>query len=488
MSSNVVKNSQPIGLMLDGRTVTGEGRSSRDVINPATSEGVSSLTMARESDLHEAAEKSVHGFKEWSRQTPLARAQILKAVASAIRRDREIFAAAITREQGKTLADSRMEVASSADLFEWLAEEGKRVYGRVVASRSASVQQLVLMEPIGPVAAFSPWNFPLAQASRKIAHALAAGCSIVLKPAEEAPSAPLHLAALCIECGVPASAVQVVYGDPAMVSKALISSPHIRKISFTGSIPVGRMLSALAGEHLKKATLELGGNSPVIVMNDIDVDQVARLAIQSKFRNAGQICVAPSRFFVHDAIFDRFTSRFAELAASLRVGDGDQDATEMGPLAHARRIKAMEDLTQDAVTKGAKVLTGGAERMSRRGFFWSPTVLADVPADARILEEETFGPVAPFTRFDNLEAVLDRANEVEHGLAGYAFTKSLHSVRLIQDRLKAGAIGINTFAAAAPEMPFTGIKNSGLGVIQGTEGLAAHMNIKSSFVADPDAS
>ncbi len=476
---------QAIGSLISGQTITGGGRPTQTVINPATGQVIATLSLATVADIDAAAESAQRGFRDWSARTPFARAAILKAVADAMRRDAGLMAAQLTQEQGKTLREARGEVAGAADLIEWLAEEGKRAYGRVVAARSSEVQQLVLLEPIGPVAAFSPWNYPLALAVRKVGHALAAGCSVVIKPAEEAPSAVLHMARLCIACGVPADAIQVLFGVPSMVSQRLIESPHIRKISFTGSIPVGRHLAGIAGKALKKVTFELGGHSAVIVMDDVDLDRTVDMAVASKFRNAGQICIAPTRFFVHDAIHDRFVAAFARRAAALRVDDGAQDTTDMGPLAHERRLHAMADLTQDAVASGARIVTGDAERTGHGGgFFWKPTVLTDVPDSARILREEPFGPLAPFVRFDDLEAVIERANDVEFGLAGYAFTQSLRSARIIQDRLKVGALGINTYSVTAPEMPFTGIKNSGLGVAQGTEGLLDHMNIKSTFRAD----
>lgn len=473
-----------IGALIGGQKVVGGGRATVPVVNPATGEVVAQLSLASKADVLDAAERAASGFAEWSAKTPLNRSVVLRGVADAMRRDAAEMARMLTLEQGKTFKEAQGEVAGAADLFDWLAEEGKRLYGRVVPSRTPEIQQLVLLEPVGPVAAFSPWNYPLALAARKIAHALAAGCSVVIKPAEEAPSAVLHLAQLCLSCGVPADAIQVVFGIPAMVSETLIESPHIRKISFTGSVPVGRHLAELAGRALKKVTFELGGHSPVIVMDDADIDRAITLSVASKFRNAGQICIAPTRFYVHDALYDAFVRKFSQQAQSLRVEDGMRDTAQMGPLAHRRRLDAMEDLAQDAVASGARLVTGMAERTQARGFFWMPTVLTDVPASARILREEPFGPIAPFVRFSSLEQALQLANDVPFGLAGYAFTRSLGHARRIQDGLKVGALGMNTFSVTAPEMPFLGIKDSGLGVAQGREGLLDHMNIKSLFRAD----
>lgn len=473
-----------IGSLIGGEHVTGGGRQTRPVLNPATGEVIGELTLVSQTDVLDAADRAAKGFIEWSAKTPLVRSIALRAVAQAMRRDASDMAQMLTREQGKTLKEAQGEVQGAADLFDWLAEEGKRLYGRVVPSRSPEVQQLVLLEPVGPVAAFSPWNYPLALAARKIAHALAAGCSVVIKPAEEAPSAVLHLAQLCLESGVPANAIHVLFGVPAMVSETLIGSPHIQKISFTGSVAVGRHLASLAGRALKKVTFELGGHSPVIVMDDAELDHAVALSVASKFRNAGQICIAPTRFFVHDAIYDTFVNKFSELAGALRVEDGMRDTAQMGPLAHERRLHAMEELAQDAVDKGARILTGMAERTNRSGFFWNPTVLTDVPSDARILQEEPFGPIAPFVRIASLDQALQQANDVQFGLAGYAFTRSLRNARRIQDGLKVGALGMNTFNVTAPEMPFLGVKDSGLGVAQGKEGLLDHMNIKAVYSAD----
>lgn len=473
-----------IGSLIAGQQVTRGGRAARPVYNPATGEVVGMLSLASIEDIDVAAENARRGFLDWSARTAFERARCLQAVAAQVRADAELMAGLLTTEQGKTLTEARGEVAGSADLFEWLAEEGKRVYGRIVPSRSAGVQQMVQLEPVGPVAAFSPWNYPLALAARKIAHALAAGCSVVIKPAEEAPSAVLHLVRICIRCGVPAEAVQVLFGVPSEVSERLIASRHIRKVSFTGSVAVGRHLAALAGQALKKVTFELGGHSAVIVMDDADVERAAQLSVASKFRNAGQICIAPSRFFVHEAIHDRFVSEFVRLSSKLRVGDGSVTGTDMGPLAHARRAEAMQVFTEDAVQAGARIVVGAPERPSRAGYFWAPTVLTDVPDEARLMREEVFGPIAPMVRFNDLDAVLARANDVDFGLAGYAFTGSLKSARAIQDRLKVGMVGINTFGVTAPEMPFAGTKDSGLGVAQGLEGLLDHMNVKSAYRAD----
>lgn len=480
----MAESTRQMSSLVSGQYLVAGGRDTRPVFNPATGEVLGELALARKEDVAAAADAALRGFAQWSIFTPLARAQILKATADAMRANLERLAALITQEQGKTIREARAEAAGAAELLEWLAEEGKRVYGRLVSSRAKDVEQSVRLEPIGPVAAFSPWNYPLALAARKIGHALAAGCSVVIKPAEEAPSAVLYMVELLIKAGVPPQAVQVLFGDPAMLSESLITSPVIQKISFTGSVPVGRHLAQLSGRELKRVTFELGGHAPVIVMNDCDVEQAVALSVASKFRNAGQICISPTRFFVHDGIYEKFVAEFVRRSKALRVGDGADEGTDMGPLAHDRRVSAMHDLTHDAVSAGATLLAGELESVATKGYFWQPTVLGDVPSTAKIMHEEPFGPLAPFSRFDDLTKVIDASNSLEYGLAGYAFTGSLRSARLIRDGMRVGALGINTYAVNVPEMPFAGVKSSGLGVAQGAEGIREHMNIKSVFTAD----
>lgn len=482
--SNPAASRTPIGSFIGGSRLTGGGRPEQPVRNPATGEVIALLTLSLPADLEQAAENASRGFIAWSSLSAFRRGEVLFSVAQSMRNQQEHLASLLTAEQGKTLKEARAEVAGAADLFDWLGEEGKRVYGRIVPARVQATQQSVHLEPIGPVAAFSPWNYPLALAARKVAHALAAGCSVVIKPAEEAPSAVLAFAQICVDSGVPADAIQVVFGAPAEVSRQLITSPHIRKISFTGSVAVGRQLAALAGQFLKKVTFELGGHSAVIVLDDVDIDRVAELSVASKFRNAGQICISPSRFIVHEAVHDRFVHAFTTRARALRTGDGSLEATDMGPLAHERRVSSMQSLAQDAAAAGARLQAGMLERKQAPGFFWEPTVLTEVPEHARLMREEIFGPIVPVVRAGSLQQAIDLANQVKFGLAGYAFTQSLRSARLLREQMKVGMLGVNTYAVTAPEMPFTGVKDSGLGVAMGTEGLLDHMNIKSLYLAD----
>lgn len=464
-------------MLIAGRKVSGGGRTTREVFNPATGQCVGLIPLATIEDIHEAARAAEDGFKTWRSMSALNRANILNSVARRLREESARIARQLTLEQGKTLKEAAGEVSGAADLFDWLAEEGKRIYGRVVPPRMAGTELTVLYEPVGVVAALSPWNYPLALAARKVSHALAAGCSVVLKPAEEAPSAVLSMAQICLDCGVPPNALHVLFGVPSQVSSELIAAPQVKKISFTGSVPVGKLLAAQAGPLLKKMTMELGGHSPVVVMNDALIDRVVDEAIAGKFRNAGQICISPTRFLVQDGVYDQVVSKFAERAARIRVGDGLDPATDMGPLAHGRRVEAMMELVEDARQRGAR-LFGNAQQQGQ-GYFWKPTVLADVPVDAKIMQDEPFGPVAPFVRFSTLDDAIAQANSLHYGLAAYAFTSSLDNAYALKHGLAAGVVGINTFGVTAPELPFQGIKDSGVGTAMGSEGLMDHMNIKS---------
>ncbi|MGN5478082.1 aldehyde dehydrogenase family protein [Cupriavidus basilensis] len=410
----------------------------------------------------------------------LERARVLARISSAIRTGAEVLASVLTMEQGKTLREARAEIEATADTFEWMAEEGKRVYGRIVSPRSAGVEQLVLYEPVGPVGAFSPWNYPAVLAARKVATALAAGCTVVLKPAEETPGILVAIAKLCLEVGLPNGVFNVVFGDPAQISEHLISSPKIRKLTFTGSVPVGRHLSALAGAAMKKIILELGGHSAVIVDRDVDVTRFVDLAAAAKFRNAGQICHAPTRFFVHNEVYDDVVRQFSDRAAGLRLGNGLIPETQMGPLLNERRMAAMQDMTADAVGKGAKVVTGGsAAEVHPGGHFWRPTVIAEADGEMEAMRSEVFGPIALFSRFNTVGEAIDAANRVELGLGSYAFTDSVKSMYEIQERIEAGFVSFNAFSSPPPEMPFAGIKDSGLGCEMGMEGLLEHFNVKS---------
>jgi succinate-semialdehyde dehydrogenase/glutarate-semialdehyde dehydrogenase len=382
-----------------------------------------------------------------------------------------------TQEQGKVYAESRAEVMTSADIIDWYAEEGRRSYGRVVPGRQKGVRQIVLQEPVGVVAAFTPWNFPTLTPVRKIAGALAAGCSIIIKASEETPGGCIELVKCFADAGLPAGVLNLVFGVPAQVSEHLIPSTIVRKISFTGSIPVGKHLAGLAAKGMKRATMELGGHSPVVVFADADAEKAADTIAAFKYRNAGQVCISPTRFYVQEASYSKFVARFTEYAKSLKMGDGLEKGITLGPLANPRRLDAMEAIVNDAKARGGKIATGGS-RHGNQGFFFEPTVITDIPDDSKIMTEEPFGPIAPIVPFKTFDEVVERANSLPFGLAAYAFTSSSATATAIGDAIQSGMVGVNSIAISTPETPFGGVKESGYGSEGGIEGLQAYMNTK----------
>jgi succinate-semialdehyde dehydrogenase/glutarate-semialdehyde dehydrogenase len=377
-----------------------------------------------------------------------------------------------TIESGKPIIQTRIEVEMSAEIFDWYAEEGRRAYGRVLPRRASGTRMTVFKDPVGPVAAFAPWNFPLGNPARKLGAALGAGCSCILKPAEETPASALIVARALADAGLPEGVISIVFGVPSDVSEHLLASPVIRKISFTGSIPVGKHLMKLAADGMKRTTMELGGHAPVIVCEDVDVDKVLDMAVAAKFRGAGQVCVSPTRFLVHESVFDRFTDGFASRANELIVGDGLDESTQMGPLIHAKRLADVASIIDDAKKAGSTVNSGGSE-IEGPGYFFQPTVLSNVPLDARIMNEEPFGPVAIINSFADVDSAIAEANRLPYGLAAFSFTESSKLIRRMGESLEAGMVGINTFAISVPESPFGGIKESGHGSEEGIEGLEA---------------
>jgi succinate-semialdehyde dehydrogenase/glutarate-semialdehyde dehydrogenase len=462
---------------IDGNWVKPSGAKSQDVMNPATSKALGELGHVSRGDLDKALAAADKGFKTWKRVSAFERGKILRKAADLVRQRTDEIAKVLTLEQGKVLMEAKGEVISAADIIDWYAGEGQRAYGRIIPARADGVRNMVIMEPIGPVAGFSPWNFPVTQAVRKIAAALAAGCSMIIKCPEETPGSPIGLVKCFHDAGVPAGVINLVYGVPAEISEYLIPHPVIRKISFTGSVPVGKHLNALAASHMKRATMELGGHSPVLVFDDADVEGAAKLMGAFKYRNAGQVCVSPTRFFVHEKVYDTFVGRFVDIARKTKVGDGLEPDTRMGPLANPRRVNAIETFVNDAQEKGAKVAAGG-KRIGNQGNFFEPTVLENVPESARIMSEEPFGPVAVMLRFKETDEMLSRANKLPYGLASYAFTKDAKTATKVADALESGMVTINHFGIALPETPFGGIKDSGFGHEGGTEGLQVYMQSK----------
>jgi len=408
---------------------------------------------------------------------PAERARILKDGANLIRERAAHISELLTLEEGKPLAESRDEVLRAAEYFEWFAEEARRIDGRVVPSNRPGVQQLVKKQAIGPVAAFTPWNFPAITPARKLSAALAAGCSVIIKPGEESPATALALARALDDAGLPKGVLQVVFGVPDEVSKTLIASPIIRKVTFTGSVPIGRLLAARAAEGVKPITLELGGHGPVLVFKDADVQRAAVEGAANRFRGTGQVCISSTRFLIQREVYDEFVGHFVSATQALKVGDGMQPGTQVGPLANPRQIAKMEELVADAVARGAKVLTGG-KRIAGDGYFFEPTVLSDVPMDARVMHEEPFGPIAVLMRFDQLEDGLAEANRLPYGLSAYAFTNNARTAIDVGDGLEAGMIGINQYRIVSTELPFGGLKESGIGSEGGAEGIEFYLTNK----------
>ncbi len=464
-------------LFIDGAWRPATGGRTIPVLNPATGQSIGTVAWADKSDLDAALAAAAKGFEVWRKMSAYDRAKLMRRAADNLRARAEEIAVMMTLEQGKPLAQSRMETLAAADIIDWFAGEAPRAYGQVIPSRAPDVVQMTLKLPVGPVAAFTPWNFPINQVVRKMSAALAAGCSIIVKAPEETPASPAALIKAFADAGIPAGVVNLVYGVPAEISEYLIPHPVIRKISFTGSTPVGKQLAALAGLHMKRATMELGGHAPVIVAEDVDVESVVGMMVANKFRNAGQVCVSPTRFLVQERIADEFTDRFTAGTKAIRVGDGLAAGVDMGPLANDRRIPALEALIGDAVDHGARLTTGG-RRIGNEGWFFEPTVLADVPVKARIMNEEPFGPVAVINRFATLDEAIAEANRLPFGLAAFAFTRNSATATRFGNEIEAGMTTINHLGLALPEVPFGGIKDSGHGTEGGSEALDAYFDTR----------
>jgi succinate-semialdehyde dehydrogenase/glutarate-semialdehyde dehydrogenase len=447
------------------------------VLNPATEEVIGHVAHAGKDDLDEALDAAAKGFAAWRKVSAYERSKLMRKAAEIMRSRADDIARLMTLEQGKPLAEAKMEVMAATDIIDWFAEESRRAYGRVVPARAEGVYQLVVREPVGPVAAFTPWNFPINQVVRKLSAAVATGCSIIVKAPEETPASPAALLQAYIDAGLPAGVANLVYGVPAEISEYLIPHPIIRKVTFTGSTPVGKHLAALAGQHMKRVTMELGGHAPAIVFDDADLEHAAKTLAAAKFRNAGQVCVSPTRFLVQERLYEPFVEKFVAMAKGLKVGDGTAADTQMGPLAHDRRVPWVETLVADARQKGAEVHTGG-ERIGNKGYFYQPTVLTGVGKEARMMNEEPFGPLAMIAPFKEFDEVVEEANRLPFGLAAYAFTRSAKTANAVAAKVETGMMTINHLGLALPEVPFGGVKDSGYGSEGGSEAIEAYLNTK----------
>jgi succinate-semialdehyde dehydrogenase / glutarate-semialdehyde dehydrogenase len=474
-----------LALHVAGQWLTRASGGERPVLNPADETLLATLPLAGAAELAAAAESAWRGFLAWRRVRAHDRYVILRRAAELMRERAEAIATVLTLEQGKPLAESVREVRLSADILDFQAEEGKRLYGRTVAPRVEGIlSQTVVRQPVGPVAAFTPWNFPANLPVRKLSSALAAGCSVVLKPDEETPGTAMLLVRVFLDAGVPADAINLVCGDPAQVSSTLIAHPAIAKVSITGSVAVGKLLGEQAARHMKRFTGELGGHAPVIICDDADLAFVLKSSLAAKYRNAGQVCASPIRFYVPRPLHAAFAEQFAEGARRLRLGSGLDAQTQMGPLTHARRLDDMERFVEDALGRGARLLTGG-RRVDRPGHFFEPTVFADAPPGSRLMQHEPFGPIAVIQPYDTLDEAIDAANALPYGLGAYAFTRDLATAHRLGEELAAGMVGINHYGVSQPEMPFGGWKDSGIGQEMGAEGLLHYTELKTITVGVP---
>jgi succinate-semialdehyde dehydrogenase / glutarate-semialdehyde dehydrogenase len=463
-------------MIIDGEKISVGHRRTHKVINPATEEVLGELPLADAADLDRALQTAAKGFNIWRNSTAQERAAVLQGAARLMLERQEDIARIATMEQGKTLAETRIEVMMNVGLFNFYAGECQRVYGRQLV-RPAGMRSTVTYEPVGPVAAFAPWNFPIGNPGRKLGAPIAAGCSVILKSAEEAPASALAIVQCLLDAGLPKEVAQAVYGVPDEVSRHLLASPIIRKLSFTGSTVVGKHLAKIAADDMKRTTMELGGHGPVLVFDDVDVDHVLNTMVPGKYRNAGQVCVSPTRFIVQENVFDRFRDGFIERAKAIKVGNGLETGIQMGPMANPRRPDTMERMIGDAVTRGAKLGCGG-ERIGNQGYFYAPSVISEVPLDAEIMNEEPFGPVAIINPFGSEDAMIAEANRLPYGLAAYSWTNDAKRQKRLAREVETGMFCVNTVMLGGPDTPFGGVKWSGHGHEDGPEGVMACMVLK----------
>ena len=468
---------ETLELLIDGRWRQGAGGKAEPVFDPGTGEVLGQVPHASAADLDEALAASKKGFDVWRKTPPAQRQAVMEKAARLLESRHEAIAKNLTREMGKPLVEAKGELSFAIDVLRWYAEEGKRVYGRLVPARVPGMRQLVTKEPVGPALAFVAWNFPAVNVMRKVAGALGAGCSIIIKPSEETPATAVAIGRALQEAGLPDGVLQIVFGVPHEVSEHLLASPIPKKLSFTGSVPVGKHLQKLAAETLKRCTMELGGHSPVMVFDDADVAKAAKTIAAHKFRNAGQVCISPTRFLVQKGIYGKFLDAFVAETEKQVVGHGLEGGTTMGPLVAERRQEVMDGLVADAVGHGAKLRAGGG-RVGNAGTFFAPTVLEDVPLTARIMNEEPFGPLAPFRPFGSVDEVIEEANRLPFGLAAYAFTGSGRTAKALAADLETGMLAVNSVVVSTPETPFGGVNDSGYGSEGGIEGIEAFLRTK----------
>ncbi|WP_172330415.1 NAD-dependent succinate-semialdehyde dehydrogenase [Mangrovicoccus sp. HB161399] len=468
-----------LNLYIGGGWRPASDRATKPVTDPATEDALGLVAVASEADVADALAAAEAGFRLWKSTGTWERAAMIRKVADLLRERADAIAALMSLETGKPLAEARGETMGAADQFEWQSEEAKRIYGQIIGSRTPDSRMAVIYQPVGVVAAFSAWNFPALLPARKIAAALAAGCSIIVKPAGETPASCAALVQACHDAGIPPGVVNMVTGASSAIAAQLIASPIVRKVSVTGSVPVGKQILRLAAEGVKKVSMELGGHGPVVVFPDFDPVEAAEICAPTKFRNCGQVCISPTRFYVHEDSYDRFSGRFADIAKSLKIGRGLEDGVQVGPMANRRGLETIQRMTGDALSRGAELLAGGkAPAGSNKGFFVEPTVLGRVPDEALVMTEEPFGPIAPITTFRSYDEVMARANALPFGLAGYVFSNDLGTATRAAEDLECGMVGVNEMLLATAEAPFGGIKESGMGREGGSLGIHDYLDAK----------
>jgi succinate-semialdehyde dehydrogenase/glutarate-semialdehyde dehydrogenase len=466
-------------MYIDGKWCEADKGGTIGVINPATEDVITDVAYGGRAEAHRAIEAAAKAMPGWMKQTSWDRAKVLKKTAELMRERCDAIARTLTMEQGKPIPEAKAEILHSADTFEWFAEEGKRSYGQIIPNSQPGKRHMTIKHPVGVVAAISPWNFPITLQSRKIAPALAAGCTIVCRPASQTPLSLVQVFECMVEAGLPAGVANLVIGPAQEMADEFLENPVCRKISFTGSTEVGKQLMKGAADQVKRLSLELGGHAPLIVFPDADPEVVAKAAVIGKFRNNGQVCIAPSRFFVHQDIHKKFTEAAVEHAKNLKLGNGLDAGVEIGPMFEKKAMQATIELVEDARKTGAKVLTGG-KRSDRfdKGYFFEPTVLSNLSPNAKIMTEEPFAPVMPLLDFTKIDDVIRAANNTRYGLAAYVFTNDLTVAWKMAEGLEAGIIGLNDPVPAVPQCPFGGMKESGLGRELGHEGLEAYLETK----------
>ena len=450
-----------------------------DVINPANEEVIGKASKANKKDIDLALESAKNGFEIWKNTTPWERSRIIRKISELIRKKKDILAKWLTLEVGKPLSESKGEVIGAADIFEWSSEEAKRIYGETLQGRHPNTRIHVYYQPVGVVAALVPWNFPITLASRKISTALSAGCSVIVKPDIITPGAVMELVNICHEAGLPAGVVNLLSGDPPFISDQLLSSDIIKKVSITGSTRVGKIILKKAAEKVQRVTMELSGHSPFIVFDDANIEKATEMAISAKYRNNGQVCISPNRFYIQENKKDEFVNLFIEKTKKLKIGDGMDPNVQLGPLTTKKRLNEVEELVETTKKEGAKVLLGGKRPAGfNKGFYYEPTIFDNVKDDYTIMKQEPFGPLVPILSFKSFDEVIHRANNHELGLCSYVCTNSMEKAHLASEQLETGTVGVNTGMIAIAEAPFGGIKQSGYGREGGSNAIKDYLNVK----------